>query len=209
MLNATPNAIKMKVFNGEDGEFPFFKIKFTAAVYGLGHHYHSALNGLAPYDQCTYSNEQVGLTPYKTPAKSRFTSVDASLAAARSPRRTNGRESKASDQLSTVAEEPTAAEHLENYHQISRKIYSILVCHLGEVPIKQLVNAGMVEGDGIGAWKLLCTEYESTSSVNQRQLFRKLIDLKMEGKQAKLHEYLYEFRRISTSLHGTARRTPR
>ena len=85
----------------------------------------------------------------------------------------------------------------------------MLISCIGDTPIKKLANAGMQPGDGIGAWRLLCEEYESGSSVNQRQLFRQLIDLKMDSKHAKLYDYLYEFRRMTTTLSGMGVEIPK
>ena len=206
--------VKIPTFNGEDGTFPFFKIKFTAAIYGLGSHYYNAVNGLKPYDECTYSVSQRGITPFKTPSKPRGSRV--TFTPARNQQMQQKQEETGADSSSVGEEESKessaelqrqkalqmAQKHEENYHQISRKVYSVLISCIGDTPIKKLANAGMQPGDGIGAWRLLCEEYESGSSVNQRQLFRQLIDLKMDSKHAKLYDYLYEFRRMTTTLSG-------
>ena len=167
---------RIPVFNGEDGQFPFFKTRFVAAVCGLGGHYHAAMEGLSPYNSCTYTSNQITLSPFKTPTKGKA-------------------EGKQDEQV-------TQDQHMENYLQISRHIFSILISSIGEEPLKHLVNAGMVQGDGIGAWKLLCKEYESATSVNQRRLFNELINMKMEGKLVKLPDYLYAFKRITSTLDG-------
>lgn len=167
---------RIPVFNGEDGQFPFFKTRFVAAVCGLGGHYHAAMEGLSPYNSCTYTSNQITLSPFKTPTKGKA-------------------EGKQDEQV-------TQDQHMENYLQISRHIFSILISSIGEEPLKHLVNAGMVQGDGIGAWKLLCKEYESATSVNQRRLFNELINMKMEGKLVKLPDYLYAFKRITSTLEG-------
>lgn len=171
-MQRTSATAKIPVFNGEDGQFPFFKTRFLAAVCGLGGHYHAAMEGLPPYNECEYTSSQITLSPFKTPQKTRTGTVEAK------------------------------DDHMENYHQISRHIFSILILSIGEEPLKHLVNAGMVQGDGIGAWKLLCKEYESATSVNQRRLFNELINMKMEGKLAKLADYLYAFKRITSTLKG-------
>ena len=59
---------------------------------------------------------------------------------------------------------------MENYLQISRHIFSILISSIGEEPLKHLVTAGLVQGDGIGAWKLLCKEYESATNTFLRKM---------------------------------------
>ena len=41
---------KIMTFNGEEGMFPMYHVKFTAVVYGMGSKYFNALNGIAPYD---------------------------------------------------------------------------------------------------------------------------------------------------------------
>ena len=136
--------VRIPVFDGKDGQFPFFKTRFLAAVCGLDGHYHAAMEGLAPYDGCTYTSNRITLSPFRTPRKPKA-STDAS----------GGGDDKRQDD----------EDHMENYHQISRHVFSILISSIGEEPLKHLVNAGMVQGDGIGAWKLLCTEYESATSV--------------------------------------------
>ena len=198
--------VKIPTFNGEDGTFPFFKIKFTAAIYGLGSHYYNALNGLEPYEQCTYSVHQRGITPFKTPYKprgSRVTFTPAEKQQEETETTSSSGDGKASgEELQQQRAAQMAPEHEQNFHQISRKVYSVLISCIGDTPIKKLANAGMQPGDGIGAWRLLCEEYESGSNVNQRQLFRQLINLKMDSKHAKLYDYLYEFRRMTTTLSG-------
>ena len=179
-MQRTSATARIPVFNGEDGQFPFFKTRFLAAVCGLGGHYHPAMEGLAPYNTCEYTSSQITLSPFKTPQKGRT-------------------------EVKVQAEE---VDHTENYHQISRHIFSILILSIGEEPLKHLVNAGMVQGDGIGAWKLLCKEYESATSVNQRRLFNELINMKMEGKLAKLADYLYAFKRITSTLKGMSIELP-
>lgn len=174
-MQGTSATARIPIFNGEDGQFPFFKTRFMAAVCGLGGHYHAAMEGNPPYNNCTYTSNQITLSPFKTPQRGR----------------TGGSES--------IEEKE---DHMENYHQISRHIFSILILSIGEEPLKHLVNAGMVQGDGIGAWKLLCKEYESATSVNQRRLFNELINMKMDGKLAKLADYLYAFKRITSTLKG-------
>ena len=179
-MQGTSATARIPVFNGEDGQFPFFKTRFLAAVCGLGGHYHAAMEGLPPYETCEYTSSQITLSPFKTPSKGR-----------------TGQ--------GTVEEK---VDHTENYHQISRHIFSILILSIGEEPLKYLVNAGMEQGDGIGAWKLLCKEYESATSVNQRRLFNELINMKMEGKLAKLADYLYAFKRITSTLKGMSIELP-
>ncbi len=124
-MQGTSATARIPVFNGEDGQFPFFKTRFLAAVCGLGGHYHAAMEGLPPYNECEYTSSQITLSPFKTPQKGR----------------TEGKV------------EVEEVDHTENYHQISRHIFSILILSIGEEPLKHLVNAGMVQGDGIGAWK--------------------------------------------------------
>ena len=178
-MQSTRATAKIPVFNGEDGQFPFFKTRFLAAVCGLGGHYHAAMEGLSSYDTCTYTSNPIALSPFKTPQKGRTGTAEG-----------------------TQHKQEEETNHVENYHQISRHIFSMLILSIGEEPLKHLVNAGMVQGDGIGAWKLLCKEYESATSVNQRRLFNELINLKMEGKLAKLADYLYAFKRITSTLKG-------
>ena len=185
-MQSTSATGKIPVFNGEDGQFPFFKTRFLAAVCGLGGHYHAAMEGLSPYDACTYTSNPITLSPFKRPKKGRTG------------------ETKTGEQK----QEEETHIHMENYHQISRHIFSMLILSIGEEPLKHLVNAGMVQGDGIGAWKLLCKEYESATSVNQRRLFNELINLKMEGKLAKLADYLYAFKRITSTLKGMSIELP-
>ena len=60
---------RIPVFNGEDGQSSFFKTRFVAAVCGLGGHYHAAMEGLSPYSSCTYTSNQITLSPFKTPTK--------------------------------------------------------------------------------------------------------------------------------------------
>ena len=199
MQNATPNnATRIPVFTGEDGQFPFYKMRFMAVVCGLSNHHHAAIAGLPPYDQMSYSNGAIPLSPFKTPRRPRTT---ATLQTPQTPPTTaSGGEDKAQHKEEDA--EATADLNRENYHQISRQVFSILISSIGEEPLKRLVNAGMKQFDGIGAWNLLCREYENGTSVNQRRLFNELINLKMESELAKLHDYLYAFRRITTTLSG-------
>lgn len=184
--------LKITTFNGEEGTFPLYQIKFTALVYGLGSKYFNALNGIAPYDGCTYSARQTGRTPMRT--------VDF---AGDTPARSKGADQSQLSDGSTAEQKQAQAEQIvQDYHQISRKVYALLIGSLGEDPIKRIMNAGMVQGNGIGAWNLLCQEYQSNSSVNKRSLFSKLISIKMEGELSKLHDYTYEFRRIKSTLEG-------
>lgn len=202
MQNATSNhAAKIPVFTGEDGQFPFYKMRFMAVVCGLGGHHHAAMEGHPPYDGMSYTNARITLSPFKTPRKAKITS-SSNLATSSS-----NLDAKTEQDLAAKVTDK-AAEIRENYQQISMQVFSILISSIGEEPLKRLVNAGMKQGDGIGAWKLLCTEYESGTSVNQRRLFNELINLKMEGKMAKLHDYLYAFRRITTTLKGMSIELP-
>lgn len=199
MQNATPtHTAKIPVFTGEDGQFPFYKMRFMAVVCGLGNHHHAAMEGHYPYDNMSYTDTRITLSPFKTPLKFRAKQTTASSD------EDVKQEDKAQQAREAAAAQASAeaAETKENYHQISRQVFSILISSIGEEPLKRLVNAGMTQGDGIGAWKLLCKEYESGTSVNQRRLFNELINLKMEAKLAKLHDYLYAFRRITTALKG-------
>ena len=70
-MQRTSATARIPVFNGEDGQFPFFKTRFLAAVCGLGGHYHAAMEGLPPYDTCEYTSSQITLSPFKTPQKGR------------------------------------------------------------------------------------------------------------------------------------------
>ena len=70
-MQGTSATAKIPVFNGEDGQFPFFKTRFLAAVCGLGGHYHAAMEENPPYDNCTYTSNQITLSPFKTPQKGR------------------------------------------------------------------------------------------------------------------------------------------
>ena len=199
MQSATSNSnTTIPVFTGQDGEFPFYKMRFMAVVCGLGNHYHHAMEGLSPYDRMSYDDAPITLSPFKTPRPRTQTTPQGGDEA-------DGTTRQRQTELELKQE---AAENRENYLQISRHIFSILIRSIGEEPLKRLVNAGMIQGDGIGAWKLLCTEYESVTSVNQRRLFNELINLKMEGKLAKLHDYLYAFKRITSSLNGMKIKLP-
>ena len=70
------------------------------------------------------------------------------------------------------------------------------------MPIKKMVNAGMTVGDGIGAWRILKEVYQGTSSLNMRSLFTSLVNIQMQGHLSQLHDYTYEFNRLTGALHG-------
>ena len=184
---------KIMTFNGEEGMFPMYHVKFTAVVCGMGSKYFNALNGIAPYDTCTYDPIQAGRTPMR------------SVTFASTPLRTNnpsGSGESTSDEkraAEQAAVQASSEEINQDYHDISRKVYSLLMTSLGMEPIKRLMNAGMVPGNGIGAWNLLCQEYRSNSSVKKRSLFTKLVSIKMDGALSKLADYTYEFRRIKST----------
>ena len=139
MQNATPNnATRIPVFTGEDGQFPFYKMRFMAVVCGLSNHHHAAIEGLPPYDQMSYSNGAIPLSPFKTPRRPRTT---ATLQTPQTPQTTaSGGEGKAQHKEEDA--EAKAALNRENYHQISRQVFSILISSIGEEPLKRLVNAG-------------------------------------------------------------------
>ena len=143
-MQSTRATAKIPVFNGEDGQFPFFKTRFMAAVCGLGGHYHAAMEGLSPYDTCTYTSNPIALSPFKTPQKGRTGTAEG-----------------------TQHKQEEETNHVENYHQISRHIFSMLILSIGEEPLKHLVNAGMVQGDGIGPMQRVreCYECEPKAAV--------------------------------------------
>ena len=140
---------KIMTFNGEDGMFPMYHVKFTAVVYGMGSKYFNALNGIAPYNTCSYNPIQAGRTPMRsvkfgdTPHKS-GDQVDGAQTD----------EEKLTADRSRAAIQASSEEVNRDYHDISRKVYSLLMTSLGMEPIKRLMNAGMMAGNGIGAWHL-------------------------------------------------------
>ena len=134
MQNASSNnTAKIPVFTGEDGQFPFYKMRFMAVVCGLSNHHHAAIEGLAPYDKISYTDTGIKLSPFKTPMR-RAKATRPTLSV---------EDAEGGDGKSLTETEAEAALNRENYHQISRQVFSILISSIGEEPLKRLVNAGM------------------------------------------------------------------
>lgn len=89
----------------------------------------------------------------------------------------------------------------QEYDDICTLIYSNLIAVIDNEPIKVLANAGVIKGDGIGAWNALLKKYEGSTTVNLRRCFYKLLKNKMEkNSEASLIDYIYEFRQTESLI---------
>ena len=117
------------VFNGEDGQFPFFKTRLVAAVCGLGGHYHAAMEGLPPYDNCTDTSNMIMHAEPLQDASERQINRDAS-------KKREERETRCEAGLSSGYRAGRAYGELPSNVKTWRHIFSILISSIGEEPLK-------------------------------------------------------------------------
>ena len=210
----------IKIFDGTKETFGLWSSRIRSKILAISTNASAALNGRGEFKGVNFKpdmeEEEILVTPgettgsqlnvFETPCAtaSNLTSKFKSIETVDTKQKKDGRTKVENDKVTPNMgdrenREKRRLQVQRLYNHLCEKIYHVIIERVNDDVLTKLLNKGLVQGDGVSAYKLLKELYEIGGDARMMTNFLEFINL-TETSEGSLTKYTYRFTQLLAHL---------